>query len=79
MSGTVTGEVHGHVVVPEPYFPTTRPMWCAPGLRDLIPDGEEYCEVCGQVLRIGAWPFCSSPSNPQGHARGCYGWHFGGK
>jgi len=38
----------------------------------------ERCEDCGQVLRIGAWPFCASPSNPQGHARGCYGWHFGG-
>jgi len=72
-------EVHGHVVVPEPRFPTTRPMWSVPGLRDLIHEGEEYCEDCGQVLRIGAWPFCRSAINPQGHEKGCYGWHFGGK
>jgi hypothetical protein len=37
------------------------------------------CADCGEPIRIGSWPFCRSAINPQGHERGCYGWHFGGK
>lgn len=36
------------------------------------------CADCGEEIRIGSWPFCRSQQNPQGHERGCYGWHFGG-
>jgi len=35
---------------------------------------DDICEVCGQVVPIGGWPFCKSERNPKGHMRGTYGW-----
>lgn len=32
------------------------------------------CEECGQPVPVGAWPFCASKANPEGHARGTYRW-----
>ena len=28
------------------------------------------CPVCGGIIPIGAWPFCRSERNPEGHAKG---------
>jgi hypothetical protein len=39
----------------------------------------EACPECAQMLIVGSWPFCKSPSNPGGHAprtEVAYGWHF---
>lgn len=30
----------------------------------------DKCEVCGEPVPIGSWPYCASPANPDGHARG---------
>lgn len=32
------------------------------------------CEDCGELVWVGDWPFCASPHNPAGHAKGAYGW-----
>lgn len=34
----------------------------------------DVCEKCGQEVPVGGWPFCASPHNPEGHAKGVYGW-----
>lgn len=41
-------------------------------------DGDvERCESCGEPVPMGAWPFCASARNPDGHARGSYQWNVG--
>jgi hypothetical protein len=35
------------------------------------------CEDCGQPVPTGSWPFCRSPQNPDGHAKGTYRWGLG--
>jgi hypothetical protein len=35
------------------------------------------CADCGDPVPIGAWPFCKSDRNPEGHARGSYQWSVG--
>ena len=34
----------------------------------------DVCDVCGEIVQAGDWPFCASPANPEGHTRGAYGW-----
>lgn len=42
------------------------------------PEGAECCDLCGKPIPVGGWPFCASPRNPQGHARGgAYAWSMG--
>jgi hypothetical protein len=33
---------------------------------------DERCPECGEPVPIGAWPYCKSRRNPEGHAKGAY-------
>jgi hypothetical protein len=30
----------------------------------------ETCSDCGHWVTVGDWPFCATPANPDGHAKG---------
>lgn len=48
-------------------------------LTEIIFDPHEYavCDDCGEIYMHGDWPFCASERNPEGHAKGTYGWRVG--
>jgi len=32
----------------------------------------DICPDCGEEVPVGAWPYCRSRRNPDGHAKGTY-------
>ena len=51
---------------------------CNMSARDMTPEQlrlhQDICLTCKEPVPIGGWPFCASPRNPEGHARGTYRW-----
>lgn len=46
--------------------------------RETVVVVTEQCDACGQPVPIGGWPWCASPQNPEGHAKGVnYSWKAG--